>query len=150
MRLAADRFSLLDLTKNVFDRLRPLADEKQLQIHYSMVEDFPITADEARIEQVITNYATNAIKYTPEGGRIWLSVYRHEGKTNFILTNECDPLPDNALEQVWDSFYRIEESRTAKGTGLGLSIARAIIELHGGTVQAKNTSEGVEFRFVLP
>ena len=150
VRLSADQFSLLGLTRSVFDRLAPMAQEKQLQIHYALTEDFEITADEGRIAQVITNFATNAIKYTPEGGNIWLHIYRHEGKSTFILTNECERLPADALEQIWDSFYRVEASRTAKGTGLGLSIARAIVELHGGTVQASNTSEGVEFRFILP
>lgn len=150
VRLSADQFSLLELTRSVFDRLSPIAEEKGLSVHYTLAEDFLITADESRMEQVITNFATNAIKYTPDDGNIWLRIYRHEGKANFILTNECPPLPADALEQVWDSFYRVEESRTTKGTGLGLSIARAIIELHGGTVQAQNTSEGVEFQFILP
>lgn len=150
VRLSADRFSLLELTRSVFDRLGPMAQGRRLRIHYTLAEEFLITADESRMEQVVTNFATNAIKYTPEGGNIWLRIYQHEGKANFILTNECEPLPENALEQVWDSFYRVEESRTSKGTGLGLSIARAVIELHGGAVQAQNTSEGVEFRFVLP
>ena len=150
VRLTAEQFSLLELTQAVFDRLAPMAQERQLQIQYTLAEDFQITADKDRIEQVITNFATNAIKYTPEDGHIWLRIYRHEGKANFILTNECPPLPDNALEQVWDSFYRVEEARSTNGTGLGLSIARAVIELHGGTVQARNTSEGVEFQFILP
>lgn len=150
VRLSADQFSLLALTRSVFDRLAPMAEEKKLSIHYTLTEDFEITADESRIAQVITNFATNAIKYTPEGGNIWLQIYRHEGKNTFILTNESEPLPADALEQVWDSFYRLDASRTAKGTGLGLSIARAVVELHGGTVQASNTSEGVEFRFTIP
>ena len=150
VRLATDRFSLLDLTRSVFEKLAPMAKEKQLQIHYTLAEEFDITADEGRIGQVITNLATNAIKYTPAGRNIWVRIYRHQGKTNFILTNECDPLPPEALGKVWDSFYRAETSRTTKGTGLGLTIAKAIIELHGGTVQVRNTSSGVEFQFILP
>ena len=150
VRLASDQFSLLALTRSIFDKLQPLADEKDLQLEYDLVEDFQITADESRIGQVITNFATNAVKYSPEGGRIWIKVYRRLDKTIFSVENQCEPLSEEALTHVWESFYRVEQSRTTKGTGLGLTIAKAIIELHGGTCHAINTSEGVEFRFILP
>lgn len=150
VRLSMEQFSLLGLTRSIFDKLAPVAEERSLQIHFSMAEEFDIAADEGRISQVITNFATNAIKYTPEGGNIWIKVCRHEGKTMFMLENECDPLPTEALSNVWNSFYRAEVSRTTRGTGLGLTIAKAIVELHGGTVHVSNTSNGVEFRFDLP
>ena len=150
VRLAADQFSLVRLTRSIFDTLTSMAQKRRIQIHYVLAEDFDITADEGRISQVITNFATNAIKYTPEGGNVWISVCRHSGRTIFKLENECDPLPPEALESVWNSFYRVDSSRTTPGTGLGLTIAKAIIELHGGTVHASGTSNGVEFRFELP
>ena len=150
VRLAQDRFSLLGLTRSVFDRLAPMAEEKELQIQYYIVEEFDITADESRIGQVITNFATNAIKYTPAGGTVWIKVYRYREQTVLSIENQCEPLPEEALTKVWDSFYRTETSRTTKGTGLGLTIAKAIIELHGGTVSVANTQTGVEFKFSLP
>lgn len=150
VRLASDQFSLLKLTRSIFDKLEPLSKEKNLQIEYDLVEEFQITADEGRIGQVITNFATNAIKYTPAGGTVWIKVFRHNANTIFSIENQCEPLSEEALNHVWDSFYRVEQSRTTKGTGLGLTIAKAIIELHGGTCRAINTSTGVEFRFMLP
>jgi signal transduction histidine kinase len=150
VRLSSDRFSLLGLTRSIFDRLAPMAAEKDLQIQFYIVEEFEITADESRIGQVITNFATNAIKYTPEGGNIWIKVYRYRNQAILCIENECQPLPNEALSKVWDSFYRAETSRTTRGTGLGLTIAKAIIELHGGAVGAQNTGNGVEFRFTLP
>ena len=150
VRLASDSFSLLKLTRSIFGKLEPLATEKGLVIEYGLTEEFDITADESRIGQVITNFATNAIKYTPEGGKIHINVFRHGGKTLFSIENQCSPLSEEALNRVWDSFYRTEQSRTTKGTGLGLTIARTIIELHGGACTATNTSDGVEFRFMLP
>lgn len=150
VRLAQDRFSLLGLTRSIFDRLAPMSEEKGLQIHYYIAEEFEIIADEGRIGQVITNFASNAIKYTPAGGNIWIKIYRFREQTLLSIENECDPLTEEALTRVWDSFYRTESSRTSKGTGLGLTIAKAIIELHGGTVGASNTQTGVEFRFTLP
>lgn len=150
VRLQADRFSLLGLTRSVFDDLQLLLQRKELHLHYDLAEDFQITADEGRIGQVVRNLATNAIKYTPEGGSIWVNVYRHKEKTVFTMENECEPLPPEALEKVWDSFYRVSASRTEKGTGLGLTIAKTIIDLHGGTCHVQNTQNGVLFQFQLP
>ncbi len=148
--LATDQFSLLALTKRVFDRLHLQLAEKNLTVHYDITDDFLTTADEARIEQVVTNFATNAIKFSPEGGEIHLNIFQHAGKTMFTIANDCENLPEETLERIWDSFYRADSSRTVKGTGLGLPIARAIIHLHRGTCEARNTSTGIEFRFTLP
>jgi signal transduction histidine kinase len=68
----------------------------------------------------------------------------------FTIANQCENLPEETLERIWDSFYRADSSRTVKGTGLGLPIARAVIHLHRGTCEARNTSTDVEFRFMLP
>ncbi len=148
--LAADHFSILALTKRVFDRLNLQLQVKNLTVHYDIAEDFLTTADEARIEQVVTNFATNAIKFSPAGGEIHLNIFQHTGKTMFTIANACENLPEETLERIWDSFYRADSSRTVKGTGLGLPIVRAIIHLHRGTCEAHNTSTGVEFRFTLP
>jgi signal transduction histidine kinase len=127
-----------------------LMEKKGLTLHESLVEDFQITADEGRICRVVRNLASNAVKYTPEGGKIWLSIYRHKGQTVLTMENECEPLPEEALAQVWDSFYRVSDSRTEKGTGLGLTVVKTIIELHGGSCHVMNTQNGVQFGFRLP
>ena len=79
-----------------------------------------------------------------------INVFQRNGFTHFSIENESAPLSEEALEKIWESFYRTEQSRTSKGTGLGLSICKAIIELHRGTCQVRNTSNGVEFSFMLP
>lgn len=150
VRLSSDRFSLLELTKSVFEKLSPLVEDKSLQIEYIWPQDFEITADEGRMAQVVTNFATNAIKYSPEGGKIYIQITRYKERTSFTIGNQCEPLPEEALEKIWDSFYRTSASRTEKGTGLGLTISKAIVELHGGTCLAKNTTDGVEFKFEIP
>ena len=150
VKLSSDRFSLLKLTKSVFEKLNPLVEEKALEIEYIYPQEFEITADEGRITQVVTNFVTNAIKYSPEGGKIYISIQRQKDRTSFTIGNQCEPLPQEALEKIWDSFYRTSASRTEKGTGLGLTITKAIVELHGGSCQARNTSNGVEFVFEIP
>lgn len=150
LKLRQDRFSLLGLTKQVMEKLERLVQERELQVEYNMCYDFDILADEGRIEQVITNLASNAVKYTTGGGRIAISVLQGRGRCHFIISNECAPLPQETLDHIWDSFFRSDASRKTKGTGLGLAITKAIVELHGGSCEAANTQTGVEFRFTLP
>lgn len=150
VRLQSDRFSLLSMTRSVFGDLGILLEKKGLTLHEGLVEDFQITADEGRIGQVVRNLATNAVKYTPEGGQIHYDVYRHKDRTVFAIENQCEPLPEEALTQVWDSFYRVSASRTEEGTGLGLTIVKTIVELHGGSCEVLNTQDGVRFQFQLP
>lgn len=150
VRLAQDSVELLGLTQSIVDKLQPLLEVKNLKVHFSIAETSSLTADEGRLGQVITNLTSNAIKYSPDGGQILINVFQRNGFTHFSIENESAPLAEEALEKVWESFYRTEQSRTSRGTGLGLSICKAIIELHRGTCQVKNTATGVAFSFMLP
>ena len=127
-----------------------LIEEKELKVDYVWPHEYEITADEGRITQAVTNLVSNAIKYSPRGGTIYVSVTKTKDKVIFAIENQSQPLSDEALENVWDSFYRTDKSRTEKGTGLGLPITKAIVELHGGTCHVSNTETGVEFKFYLP
>ena len=150
VKLARDEFDLVALAKSVFDTLTLKSEEKGLQMLLELDEPVMVSADEGRIRQVIENYASNAVKYTPEGGRISVRIEAGLVKTTFLVENESAPLPPEALANIWDSFYRVDDSRTGRsGTGLGLAIAKSIVELHGGSVDVRNTKTGVEFRFTI-
>lgn len=155
VRLASEYFSLLDLTKAIAHKMAPLLKERELKLHYDFVQDFPITADEGRIGQVISNLLSNAQKYTTEGGDIRIKTFLTRGTACFRITNTVPHLSDETLEKVWDSFYRADDSRNTPGTGLGLTLVKTIIALHGGSCTVQNTimedgSEGVEFGFEIP
>ena len=150
VKLARDDFDLAALAKSVFDALAIKSEEKGLQVTLELDEPVMVSADEGRIRQVLENYASNAVKYTPESGKVTAKIRQERGKTTFLLENESAPLPPEALVRVWDSFYRVDDSRTGRsGTGLGLAIAKSIVELHGGSVDVRNTKTGVEFRFTI-
>lgn len=149
VKLSRDDFSLISLTQAVFEKLEMAARAKDLQIEFSFPQDFTITADESRISQVVENYATNAIKYTPVGGHIAVKIQTGQTGTCFSIENESKPLSSEALRKVWDTFYRTDESRSDSGTGLGLAIAKSIVELHGGKCAVRNTRSGVEFSFTI-
>ena len=150
VRLESDCFDLLELTKRVVEKMNLLIEEKELKVEYVWDQVTEITADEGRITQAVINLVSNAIKYSPRGGMVYVGVTRAKDQTMFSIENQSEPLSEEALEKVWDSFYRADASRTEKGTGLGLSITKAIIELHGGTCHVSNTKTGVEFKFYLP
>lgn len=150
VRLSQDSVELLSLTQGILSKFQPLLDAKKLSVYFVTAEKSTLIADEGRLKQVITNLTTNAIKYSPEGGKVVINVFQRNGFTFFSIENQSPPLSQEALEKVWESFYRTEQSRTSKGTGLGLSICKAIIDLHRGSCQVKNTFSGVEFSFMLP
>ena len=158
VRLTAEAFSLIELTRSIVDRLSPMAQAKELTVYYGFEEEFLLHADESRIGQAITNLMTNAIKYTPRGGEIRIHVYIHKGGAHFLVENTAPHLSPEALEKVWDSFYRADPSRTTPGTGLGLTLVKTIVELHRGKCIVRNNTirkngqavTAVEFGFILP
>ena len=158
VRLSTDNFSLLKLAQSITDRFQPLLEDKELKLQYGICQDFLITADEARIEQVITNLVSNALKYTEPGNTITVSVYQHDGKAGFSIENPGTWLTDEQLDKVWDSFFRADPSRSTPGTGLGLAVVKQIIQLHQGSCRARNmlykkqedTYTGVQFSFQIP
>lgn len=149
VKLSRDDFSLVELTRFAFEKLERSAEVKNLNIELNLPEDCIVSADEARISQVIENFVSNAIKYTPINGNIYVRIFAERSGTTFSIENDCEPLSCDALSKVWDTFYRTNEARSGGGTGLGLAIARSIIELHGGKCSAHNTKTGVEFRFTV-
>lgn len=154
VRLASDLFSLAKLTQDIAEKFAPLLEAKGLQLHYDLVQELYITADESRIAQVITNLLSNALKYTPEGGQLRLSIFAMKQEVCLRVENTSPPLSAEALEKVWDSFYRADPSRSEPGTGLGLTLVKAIVDLHQGRCSVRNTVKDgesyVSFSIILP
>lgn len=150
VRLQTEGFSLETMTQSIFEKLSLALEAKQLQLSLRFGSGTAVTADPLRIQQVITNFATNAIKYTPQGGNIWVHAFCDRGQAHFRIANDCTPLSQEQLDRIWDSFYRADDARSGDGTGLGLAIAKNIITLHGGSCSAEKTKTGVEFRFQIP
>lgn len=155
VKLAAEPYSMLELTKAIVEKLDPMMQERNLTVCYGLAQEFTITGDEGRMAQVITNLLSNAQKYTTEGGTIRIQVFLTMSTVCFRVTNTAPHLSDEALEKVWDSFYRVDPSRHTSGTGLGLALVKSIVTLQGGTCMVQNTkmddgSDGVMFGFEIP
>ena len=148
VRLSTDTVAPAKLIREAFDRLSSAAEAKELQITLELADGITVTADEARLEQVIRNFAHNAVRYTHPGGNVRVVLEKGHRGHIFTFQNDCPPLSEEALERVFDSFYRADDQ--PGGTGLGLAICKSIITLHGGTCTVRNTQTGVQFQFWLP
>jgi two-component system OmpR family sensor kinase len=104
-----------------------------------------------RIRQVASILLDNAVKYTPEGGRVTVRVRERDGWAGLEVSDTGVGIPEDQLPLIFERFYRADASRTAGGAGLGLSIARQIAEAHGGRIEVESTpGEGSTFRLLLP
>lgn len=150
VKLSRDQVSLLALAQDTLDKLEWTIREKQLRVEFFTREEVFLTADESRMAQALENLATNAVKYTPPGGWIRVQVQKGESEVTFALENESPPLSQEAINKVWEPFYRTEATQEEEGTGLGLAIVKNVIELHGGTCFVRNIHQGVAFGFTIP
>ena len=123
---------------------------KQIQV-YKQLSKIQVVANQHRIEQVITNFITNAIRYTPEHQSMMVSAIEENERVKVCVENKGAHISEKHLEKIWDRFYRGDTSRQRSkgGTGLGLAISKNILELHDSEYGAKNTEDGVLFYFYL-
>jgi len=149
VKLAQDDFRLGDMISQTFEKFETLAAEKGLQISMDIKGELNVTADEARLGQVVTNFVSNAVRYTPHGGEIRVRAYARGRETFFFIENTGKHFTEEEKQKIWETFYRTDKSRSSKGTGLGLAIAKNIVELHGGKVFVYNTELGVQFGFEI-
>jgi len=102
--------------------------------------------------RVMDNLIINAIRYAKDGKYIDVLAKEQHGNIMISFITHANPIPFAELERIFDKFYRLEKSRAANtgGSGLGLSISRRIVELHGGTLTARQTADGTAFDICLP
>ncbi len=154
VKLRLEDFSFSDLIRYVTEKFQPMLDAKNLTVHMNLVEPLTIHASESRLEQVLTNYMSNAVRYTPCDGQIMIHAAADQKTVLFNITNTAPHLSQEGLEKVYDSFYREETSRSTKSTGLGLAIVKGIISLHSGDCFVTNTEldgeSAVHFGFRIP
>ena len=133
------------LLMNSYEAFAPLAQEKAISLSIELPEDAlpQCNADPERISQVISILLHNAISYTPEQGKIVLSLAMHHDKFHIAVTDNGIGIPDEDKKKIFDRFYRAEKSRSTKDHfGLGLSIAYEIVKAHGGSIAVSDAAGG--------
>jgi signal transduction histidine kinase len=166
-----------EVMQDVVDGLRPMASEKGLELSATATPSpLYVFADRDKLQQVLINLAGNAVKFTPGGGRVMLSVreaplvveaktadaptdgpggaVRRDGRmAEFTVEDTGEGIPPQELAVIFDKFHQVRRDGRHKtqGTGLGLSIAKSLIELHGGRIRVESrVGEGSRFIFTLP
>lgn len=151
--LVMERFDINELVKSVVNANELRATQKNLSITYDIL-DTPlyVWADEYKVEEVITNYLSNAINHCCNENIIKIKV-GHIDKDNVRVSvfNTGNNIPEADIEHIWEKFYKVDKARTREygGNGIGLSIVKAIVESMGKTCGVNNLSDGVEFWFDL-
>ncbi|MCC2507899.1 sensor histidine kinase [Bacillus cereus] len=149
-KMDMDIFFIDQLIEQICTQLSLEIKKKELQVHQCL-SNVEVVANRHRIEQVLTNFITNAIRYTPEKEKIVISTIQENHRVKVCVENKGAHIPKEQLEKVWDRFYRADAARQRSkgGTGLGLAISKNIFELHGVEYGVCNTEDGVLFFFYL-
>ena len=140
--LKLEEVDLLDIIGDCLDSMMYLFERKQIKVH-TQLDSSMVKADRFKIEMVIDNFISNALRYTAEGKNVYVRLDEH----GFEIENEGHPIPKDDLEKIWLTFHKVDCSRNAEGTGLGLAICKAILDLHHFEYGVKNTEKGVLFYF---
>ena len=150
--LHKENFNMTSLTDRVLSSISLLIGEKNVKVDFDTSRDVFLYADEFKIEEVVTNYISNAIHHVNDNGTIKIDVSEDERNVYFSVYNTGNQIPEKDLANVWEKFFKVDKahSRSYGGSGIGLSIVKAIVEAHGGAVNVVNKSDGVEFGFKIP
>lgn len=149
-----EKIDIAFLTGNIVEKLQHYAKEKKQSLVYEPVNSLPgFMGSSDRIEQVITNIITNAIKYTPQNGNITVTTMYMFDSIAIKIKDTGIGIPQKDLDHIFERFYRVDKARSREmgGTGLGLAIAKEIVEAHKGTISIKSKqNEGTEVMIKLP
>jgi signal transduction histidine kinase len=146
---------LVAMVRETIEDLQSTAPARTIQLVVPEDESIPVCTDAERINQVINNYVTNALKYGPEDRPIEVRLEKEENMALFSVRDQGPGLPPTEQEHIWERFYQVKDIKRQRGfsvgMGLGLYICRAIIEQQKGHVGVESTKgEGSTFWFTLP
>ncbi|MGK0533010.1 ATP-binding protein [Bacillus sp. 'calajunan'] len=150
-KMKKDVFYIDTVIEDICEHLSVDIEKKELHVHKNICS-FEVVANQSRIEQVIVNFITNAIRYTPNKEDIIISTIDEKDRIKVCIENKGTHIEEEQLDKIWDRFYRVDvaRQRSQGGTGLGLAISKNILELHDAEYGAENTEDGVLFYFYLP
>jgi two-component system phosphate regulon sensor histidine kinase PhoR len=154
VQLMLDDVDLVRVARNTAERLRMFAERQGLQIDLDVPERVsPVRGDEDRLGQVLVNLLHNAVKFSPNGGRLLVGVREEPGELRVWVRDPGIGVPRADIARIFERFYKVDRARVRGrgGTGLGLSIARHVVESHGGRIWAESEEgSGSTFIFTVP
>jgi two-component system phosphate regulon sensor histidine kinase PhoR len=154
-QLKMEAIPLRDFIDDVFEFVKEPAEKKEISLSRNEIpSSLAVQADRDYLEQILINLLDNAIKYTPEGGRVTVSAIEKDSKEiQFSVEDDGIGIPKEDLSRIFERFYRVDKGRSKEmgGTGLGLSIVKHLVQVHGGRVWVESQpGKGSTFYFTLP
>lgn len=150
IKLSLIEINLAEMLKQLVSEYMPILNEKNLKINCQIIAEARVLCDVSKIERVFDNMMRNAIKYTNNQGSIHIRGYQETSRFHMVFSNEAQPISESQLENMFDSFVRLEEARNeVEGAGMGLAIVKEIIELHKGKVWAEYHFPYLEIHILL-
>lgn len=149
MEIQKETFDIYEMVAALAESTKILAADKNVEFKLEGSSGILINADEFKLEEVVTNYISNAIKHVSDNGRIEIRLIPNEDRIKLEVYNTGSAIPKEDIEHIWDKFYKVDKahSRDYGGTGIGLSIVKAILELHDMPYGVENVDDGVMFWF---
>jgi signal transduction histidine kinase len=151
MKLEHAPVDLCQMVREVAELYQYVAEERKVTVHTELPATCEADADRNRVRQVFANLLDNAIKYTPEGGSVTITVRDEPNRAVAVFRDTGVGIPADEQEKIWARLYRGDKSRSQRGLGLGLSLVKAVVEAHGGNVTVSSqANQGSEFTVKLP
>ncbi|MBF0235638.1 MAG: PAS domain-containing sensor histidine kinase [Desulfamplus sp.] len=155
MTLVLSSLPMKSLVNEIPLLLGHMVDKKKINLLLEIAEDLPtIEADDLKVKEVLYNLFSNAIKFTPEGGKIGMRVKKIDSEIEIVVWDTGIGIASENMDNIFEGFFRIATpySRLTEGTGLGLSLSKKLVELHGGnlSVESEGLNRGTSVRFTLP
>ncbi|MEI7938116.1 MAG: HAMP domain-containing sensor histidine kinase [Verrucomicrobiota bacterium] len=151
MKLQREPADLCQLAREVVELYQYVAEEKKIAVRTELPAPCEASVDRTRMRQVFANLLDNALKYTPAGGSVTISLRNGSDRAVAVFRDTGIGIPAEEQDKIWLRLYRGDKSRSQRGLGLGLSLVRAVVEAHGGEVTVSSQADqGAEFTVSLP
>jgi len=153
MKLQLESHDIEKILSEVYETMILYANKQQVELTFASAEKLPLAIfDRAKVIQVLTNLVGNAIKFTPEGGRVSVDIQRRDPDWLIRVSDTGMGIPKEALPRIFERFYRVNRrGKQIKGTGLGLAIVHKIVMMHGGRIEVESqVDKGTTFNVFLP
>ena len=146
-----ERFDIVSLIRGVLGSMHIMIEQKEATVIFEETEPVYVWADEFKIEEVVTNYTSNALNHLDGERKVEIKVLRETDCVKVTVFNTGTPIPEEDIPNLWNKFYKVDKARTREygGSGIGLSIVKAIIEGMNQKYGVCNYDNGVEFWFTL-
>ena len=146
-----ERFDIVSLIRGVLQSMDIMIQQKEAKVNFEASDPVYVWADEFKIEEVVTNYTSNALNHLNGEREIEIRVLPEDDRVRVTVFNTGTPIPEEDIPKLWNKFYKVDKARTREygGSGIGLSIVKAIMESLHQQYGVQNYDNGVEFWFTL-